>query len=429
MIGRRHVLGGLGAAAVFPWVGGAHGQRPQPQPRLVLFYTPHGTVWDQWRPVGGRRDWEFSPILEPLRPYRRHVSIIDGLHMRSPYARRVPHTYDLQALWCGSEIDTEASDFARMDHGVTFGWNKGTSIDQAIAELLPRSEARFPTLEFGVHCGGAHPANRMIYEGPRRWRDPLDNPARAWSVLFDERPDPEPDRQALRRSRVLDTLVDDLRSLRPRLSAVDRARLEAHETALRELQATMTADPVTCEAPTRPTEAGLRTTIDQQIDLLVASLACGQTNIASLQITRGDNDGSLYEWAGIDRGGHHSVSHDTSDDAQDRLAALYTWYATRFARLLQGLAETPAEGGTTLLDNSLVIWGTEVGIGWNHSLANIPFVVAGGAGGRHHGGQYIEVDGAHNRLLVSAFHAMGLSRESYGSTDNGTGGVPGLIAP
>src|SRR5690349_22159202 len=69
-----------GAAALFPWLraerASAAGERV---PKLLLFFTPHGTVWDQWRPSGGERDYTFSPILEPLSAHRDHITIVDGI--------------------------------------------------------------------------------------------------------------------------------------------------------------------------------------------------------------------------------------------------------------------------------------------------------------------------------------------------------------
>ncbi|MEM9192691.1 MAG: DUF1552 domain-containing protein [Myxococcota bacterium] len=439
MLTRRKLLRGAAVAgtaaalspatAMFPWLK-ARGQGEPRIPRLILFYTPHGTVWDQWRPPsGGLTDWTFSPILAPLAAHRDTLTLIDGLAIADPYSRRVPHTYDFPGLWTGSGVDTESDEFRRMDHGVTFGWNKGVSIDQAMSGMLPRHGSTYGTLEFGVGAGaGAHPARRMIYSAPGVWVDPLDNPGRAWDVIFQNLAEPASNDDPIRRRHVLDTVLDDLRDIRPTLSGSEQLRLAAHEAALEELQLSIQPEPVTCTIPDRPMNVTQESVIDQQSSLLATAIGCGQTNIASLQVRIADNDGSLYEWAGIQSGGHHMTSHDTSAQAQANLATLYTWYAGRFAHLLDSLAAIPDGDGLSVLDNSLVIWGTEIGIGWNHDISNVPFVVAGGAAGRHPGGRYLQTSGLHNRLLVSAFHAMGLPEvETYGLMDDSTGPVSGLL--
>jgi hypothetical protein len=120
------------------------------------------------------------------------------------------------------------------------------------------------------------------------------------------------------------------------------------------------------------------------------------------------------------------VSHETARRAQDNFAARYTCYSERFAHLLDRLAATPESDGGTLLDHTLVESGTEVGVGSDHRIDNVPFVVAGGAGG---GGRYLRLPPTlHNRVLVDAARAMGWrSLRSFGMVDDGEGGAPGLL--
>lgn len=427
-------LGGVGAvtaaASLFPWLrtaaqsAGATAQR-----KLVLFYTPHGTVWDKWRPSGGETDFKLSYILEPLMAHREKIAIVDGLGIAEPYEHRVPHTYDLPALFTGSPIDTSATDFYRDDHMVSYGWNTGTSIDQTIAGRLAATTP-LRTLELGTQCGGSNPASRMIYAGPAQPRQPLDRPSLAWEQVFRDATQPVPDTsQLLRRRAILDTVIEDLKSVQPRLGASDKRRLDAHATALSEIEAGLQPVETSCALPTKPGDGNLDVEIDRQGALIAAALACGQTRIASMQVTKGDNDGALYPWVGITSSGHHSVSHDNSDPATALLTELYRWYAERFAQLLTAMAAIPDADGTSLLDNTLVIWGSEIGVGWNHDCTNIPFIVAGGTAHGVRGGRSLRPTGQrHNRLLVTAAHYMGLTDiTSYGSTDDGEGPLAGLL--
>lgn len=420
------VAGGLGGAlALFPWLRRARAD--EPTPKLILFFTPHGTVWDQWRPTGSERGFTWSTILAPLAPHRERVVIVDGLELRVGTPYYVPHTYTMPVLWTGSPIDTAASDFCRSDHMQCFGWNTGVSVDQFIASRLPRTTP-YATVELGIGCGGLHPATRMIYGAAGAPKNPLDTPMRSFTTLFGTTTSTEAD--GFRRRSVLDAVHADLAARRATLSASDRVRLDAHETSLRELERTLIPPSAVCMRPTAPMDVTEQTEIDRQTDLLVASLSCGLTNVASFQHRIADNDGTLYPWLSLNEGGHHMVTHDSSPGAQAILTNVYRWYTERFVYLLDRLAATPDVGGTTMLDNTLVIWGSELGRGWDHDISNVPFVFAGGAAGRMSGGRYLRVTSMrHNRVLVTACHAMGLTDVSqYGSTDTESGPIPTLLS-
>jgi hypothetical protein len=422
-------LGLGGAAALFPWLKAE--AQAAPAPKLLLFYTPHGTVWDSWRPSGGVSDFKLSPILEPLAGFRDKLVIVDGIGMVSGTDYYIPHTYTMPLLWTGSPIDTTTGMFCRDDHGGRcFGWNTGISVDQHIATQL-KIMLPYPTLELGYSCGGLHPATRMIYPSVGTPKSPIDDPVRAFQTLFGK-VDPNAQaaaRSALRQKSVLDAVVKDLSARRGRLSAADQARLDAHASAVRDLERALAGSNVVCTRPGMPTGVNSETAMDRQADLAAAALGCGLTRIVSMQHRIADNDNSLYPWVGLSTGGHHSLSHDSGASAQGTLAQVYRWYSARFAYLLDRLQKTPDPAGGTVLDNTLVIWGSELGRGYDHDIKNVPFIFAGGAAGRLKGGRYLKVTNMrHNRVLVSACHAMGLTQtEKYGSLDNASGPLSGLL--
>ena len=424
---RRALLrGGLGAGALslFPWLD-AHAA-PTP-PRVLLFFTPHGTVWDQWRPSGSGSNFTLSPILQPLESRKDEIVIVDGVELDVGTEYYIPHTYTMPLLWTGSPIDTASDEFCRADHMQCFGWNTGVSVDQYIASQLTDYAPPYPTIELALGAGGLHPARRMIYSAPSMPRNPLDSPDQAFSVLFGgiSTDLQQAERDALRRSSVLDNSLADFNSRRAILSSKDQVRLDAHADAIRELEVSLTA---VCEAPDEPTGVNSETSIDRQSDMLAAAFGCGLTRIASMQVRIADNDNTLYPWIGLNSGGHHSMSHDSGSTAQATLAQLYNWYAQRFAYLLDKLASTPDSDGRSVLDNTLVIWGSELGRAWDHDISNVPFVFAGATdilnGGNYLQGSTIQ----HGRMLVSACHAMGLTNQmQYGSLDTGAGPIPGLF--
>lgn len=426
-LSRRSLLkAGLGAGALslFPWTEAAAAPS---LPRLLLFFTPHGTVWDQWRPSGGETNFTLSPILEPLAAHQDKLVIVDGVQLDSGTSYYIPHTYTMPLLWTGSPIDTNSSEFCRPDHNQCFGWNTGVSVDQFIVSQLSGAPTPYNSIELGVGCGGLHPATRMIYSAPAMPRSPLDTPANAFNVLFGSiNTDLEQAaKDTLRRTSVLDNALEDFNARRAILSSKDQLRLDAHADSIRELELTLSAQ---CEAPEEPPGFDSETAIDHQSDLLAAAFGCGLTRVASMQVRIADNDNTLYPWLGLNSGGHHTMSHDSGGSAQATLALVYQWYAARFAHLLNKLASTPDSDGRSVLDNTLVIWGSELGRAWDHDIANVPFVFAGATdilrGGTYLSGSVIR----HGRMLVSACHAMGLTNvQQYGSLDNGDGPIPGLF--
>ena len=428
-VSRRNMLkAGLGAGALslFPWVDHAANAAPVPM-RLLLYFTPHGTVWDQWRPTGGETNFTMSPILSPLERHRERIAIVDGIRFDVGTSYYVPHTYTMPLLWTGSPIDTTSDEFCRTDHMVCFGWNTGVSVDQYIASQLTTAPTPYNTIELGYGCGGLHPATRMIYSAPAMPRTPLDNPQQAFQTLFGAiNPDIEQaQKDAARRASVLDNVLEDFNHRRATLSSKDQLRLDAHADAIRELEVSLTA---VCEPPTEPTDVTNENAIDHQSDLIAAALGCGLSRVASFQLRIADNDNTLYPWVGLDTGGHHTTTHDSGAAAQTTLTDLYRWYSERFAYLLDRLAATPDADGRSVLDNTLVIWGSELGIGWTHDIDNVPFIFAGATdllnANRYMSGSVIQ----HGRMLVSACHAMGLTDvEQYGSLDTGTGPISGLF--
>ncbi len=427
----RAGLGG-GAAALtgsalglFPWLNaGRAGSVP---PRLLLFFTPHGTVWDQWRPTGTETNFSLSPILAPLAQHQDRLVIVDGVELVTGTSYYIPHTYTMPLLWTGSPIDTSTSLFCRDDHMQCFGWNTGPSVDQVIAAQLGGTPTPYATIELGVGCAGLHPATRMIYSAPAQPRSPLDSPDAAFAALFSSiSPDQEQAaKDATRRKSVLDAALADFNGRRAQLSPEDQARLDAHADAIREVELSLTA---VCDPPDAPTGVDSQTAIDRQSDLLAAAFGCGLTRVASFQVRIADNDNTLYPWVGLDAGGHHTMSHDSGAAAQATLAQLYRWYSERFAYLLDRLAATPDSDGRSVLDNTVIIWGSELGRAWDHDISNVPFIFAGSTdilrGGRYLSGSVI----SHNRVLVTALHAMGLTDVSqFGALDQGSGPLPGVL--
>lgn len=442
--GRRALLRGLGvSAAAAPFVpllglgGEARGQAMAAPKRLVLFFTPHGTVWDKWKPTGTETAFTLSPILAPLEKHKSRLSVIAGLGIPDKGVG-APHTKGPSLLWTGSTLADDGT-FDRTDcsGGCTFGWNTSASVDQLIVGAL-KPATTYKSLQFGTRCGGNNPASRMIYTAAQQPLAPETDPWAAFGRLFTtpSTPNALAKLQAERKS-TLDVVQAELSALRGRVSAADRMKLDAHLTAVRAVETRLQATaPAACVPPALGTKltagdaANTPTVMDRHFDLMTAALACDLTRVVSYQHVIGDNDGTIYSWLGHSQA-HHGMTHAPDSDTASwgQLAQIYTWYATKFGELLDRLAAVK-EGAGTMLDNTLVVWGSELGKGNSHSFAQVPFVVAGGAAGAVRTGRFMQVPAGtmHNRLLVGICHAMGATGIStVGNTDMGAGPLPGFL--
>lgn len=404
--------------------------------RLVLFFTPHGTIHDQWLPTGSATQLNLGPILAPLAAHRSKLTVLSGMRMIADYhpnTALAPHPIGMATLWTGSRVN----DIETVVQGgnVPVGvWSTGPSIDQVVARRVG-NDTVFRSLELGVQCGPSAAAYRTIYAGARSALNPTTDPAAAYRALFSAI-DSDAQQAAQRRfdkQSMIDLHKAELDGLLARGSVADRAKLQAHLASLRDLERQLVSGAPRCASPATPRalDAGAvgnrPELLGQHSALLAAALACDLTRVASLQFSTG-HDNVSYPWLNYNGAHHDNLSHDEGTPAARAMRVkICTWYASQFAVLLDALAAVP-EGGGTLLDNTLVVWGTECANG-GHGFSNMPFVVAGGAAHGVRGGRLLATGAApHQRLLVAIGRSMGLTDlNAFGDLDPGTGPLPGLL--
>jgi hypothetical protein len=439
-LSRRALLSSLGvstALAPFLPLLEAQGQEAAPL-RLILWFTPHGTIYDNWKPSGGQTDFTLGSILQPLERHRAKINVLDGLKIQADGVG-APHTKGPPLLWTASPLIDDMT-FERPDGsgGFYYGWNSAASLDQVLIQKL-KPTTPYPSLEFGVRSGGNHPGSRMIYTAAETPLAPETNPWKAFDRLIGDIGKTTDELAQLRAERrsVLDVLDGELTSLSSKIGAADKKKIEAHLSAVREIEQRLQSSSISCEGPVLGDEidankaSNTPVVMDAMVSLMAASLSCGLTRFASMQYRVGENDGGyLYDWLGITSLEHHLMSHEPDSNAQARadLSKIYGWYTEMFAKFLDKL-DAIQEGDGTLLDNSLVLWGSELGKGNSHSFDKVPFVSAGRAGGKLAAGRYLQYQGVeHNRLLVSAAQLIGAAEiEKFGSTDGKSGTLTGFV--
>jgi hypothetical protein len=422
---RREFLKGLGLhAAALPFVLnlpslGFANQQARKQ-RLIVIFTPNGTVPNAFWPDEEGSDFTLKPILQPLTPFKERTLILHGVCDRVR-GDGDNHMRGIGCLLTGIEL------FPGNIQGGSHtpaGWASGKSIDQEIKQFLqqhPATRTRFGSLEFGVLVPDrADTWTRMVYAGPNQPIAPIDDPYQMFAKLYGQ----QKDRETL--SSVLDELTDDLKALSAVLPPEDRRLLDEHATFVREMEEELKASTAThlhhavpeLEPGIKEQNENLPKISRMQLDLLVNSFVHDFARIATLQYTNSVGQAKM-KWVGVDEG-HHELSHepDSNEAAQDKLIRINTWFCEQVAYLADKLANTPEPGGSgSLLDNTLIVWTNELGKGNSHTLDNIPFVLVGNGLDFRMGRSLKFGRTAHNRLLLSLAHGFGHHLEKFGNPD------------
>jgi hypothetical protein len=275
----------------------------------------------------------------------------------------------------------------------------------------------------------------MIYAGANQPLPPMEDPVKAYQRIFSNAQQSSADLAKLlkRRQSVLDHVQTTLTNLGTKVSADDRVRLQQHQESVREIEKQLLAQSMACTPPAMPGASSLTDENNYpnvgklQMDMLATSLACDQTRIASLQWSHSVSQIG-FPFLGISQG-HHDLSHkdDTDTVSQNFLVQINTWYAQQFAYLLGKLDAIVETDGTTLLDNTMVVWVNELAKGNIHSHNPMPVVIGGGCQKAIRTGRYLKVASVpHNNLLVSIANTMGVSLTTFGNPAYCTGPMSGL---
>ncbi|AUX41943.1 hypothetical protein SOCE26_033680 [Sorangium cellulosum] len=441
-LGRRAFLRGAGGLAVaLPFLDAMSGSASAVDfpKRFVVFFTGLGTVKKAWSPTGTETSFELGEILGPLDPFKDRLLVLEGIDMESAHhGPGDPHQQGIGHALTGTELQEGDLFPYACNAAAKVGWGGGISVDQFLAAQLGQ-HTKLPSLELGVQVQHANVSSRLSYLGPGQPVPPEDDPRAAFDRLFlDLSADPEvlARRRVLRR-RVLDDVLEDYSALARTLGGEDRAKIEHHLEAIDQIEKRLDAPALlggACAIPSLGEPLDVYTNDNfpaigaAQIDLLVTALACDLTRIASIQWSA-TQAGKVFTWLGQSET-HHALSHSSmnNDEKQRQLIDIGRWQATQLADLL-GKLDAVKEGTGTLLDNTLVLWCTDIAVGQSHARRDMPYVIAGGAGGALRTGRYLRYGGdPHNNLLVALCNAMGVGVSTFGNPAYCTGPLPGLLA-
>jgi hypothetical protein len=439
-LSRRSFLARAGASAaalpfVRAWAASAQDAAPPP-PRLIVFFTPNGTLHDAWASGDADGQLVLGPILAPLAPFRDRLLALSGLDMQQG-GPGDGHQQGMGWLLTGRPLlaGRSAGNCARCTPA---SWASGASLDQVVAAAIGR-DTRLRSLELGNRPGSvAEARTRLCYRGPADPLVPDDDPGRAFERVFGRGRGESPAARARRLAiggSVLDHALADLQALGAQATGAQREQLQAHLGHVRELERRLRAPAQLAPGCALPDPDAFATaqlydyprTGQQHMDLLAAALGCDATRVASLQWTHAAGN-IAFPWLGVHER-HHDLSHagDGNAAAREKLVRINAWYAEQLAYLLSALERVPESEGT-LLDHTLVLWCSELGKGNAHSHRSLPFLLAGGLGGRLHTGRHLDFGGrSHTDLLLTIARLFGVELESFGEAGLGRGVLSELL--
>lgn len=436
---RRFLKGAGGVLVALPLLDSlrARAQEPAAQfpKRFVTMYNPNGTVHASWFPTGGETDFVLNEIHQPLEHHRDRLLIFQGVNAAvTETGPGGPHQRGIGSLFTGHELlEGEFVDGC----GSRAGWANGISIDQAIANQIGL-DTPLKSLEIGVRAIEADVQARISYAGPGQPLPPMNDPTEVYERLFANFVSVpiDPDDPTDQRASVLDAVEAQFDVLNRQLGAHDRQKLEQHLELVRDLERRLgsgTGEASGCDTPVAPAlldpnnENDMPAVMKAHLELLAVAFACDLTRVASLQISTGFNR-IRFPWLNSLTEGH-SLSHTGASDEESlaQLVARAKWHSEQLAYFMDLLAQIP-EGDGSVLDNTAILWGNEVSVGNTHSLENIPYLIAGNAGGALATGRFASFEAASaNDLLSAVANAYGIETETFGHPDYASAPLTGVL--
>ena len=394
---RRTVLRGAGAMIALPlldamvpaataWANTA----AKPLVRLGFVYFPHGAIMEKWTPEKEGRDFELTPILEPLKPFKDQLTIISGLGNR-PGESQAVHAV-VPATWLSCTHPKEGQDP-----------NMAITADQIAAKYIGQ-DTPLPSIEIATEApGGGGACDRDYgcnYSGTISFRTPTTplpmeySPRKLFQRLFGRGDTPEERKELVEeQASILDMVSEDAQSLQRSLGARDRAMLNDYLDTVRELerrvQKSQAQDLSHLKLPSVP--AGNPDSFDQTMNLMYdMSVLAYQANLTRIMnmMVAAEVSGRTYNNVGVPDA-FHAVSHHANDPVKkDKLVRIQNYHTKVLAKFLDKLKNTP-DGEGSLLDHSIILYGSNMSNSDRHNQFPLPTAFIGGGCGRVKGGQHL----------------------------------------
>ncbi len=403
---RRTVLRGMGSLVALPLLGAmvpaltATGRTAaSPIPRLGFFYAPNGMFLPNFHPTGnGGRDYKITRILSPLKDYREQMIVVSGLSnngLVSPNEGGGVHTR-AHGGWLSGVLPkrTEGADI-----------EAGKTVDQFAADVLGKDTSLRSlelTTESNFTVGNCENGYSCTYQNSTSWRSPTTplyherDPRVVFQRLFGDGGSVEARLAQMQTDRsILDSVTDSINQLERKLGPSDRVMMEEYLDAVRVIERRIqrtVQNNASGPLPTAQQPAGLPDTYEEHVDtlfeMLVLAYQADITRVSCFQMAR-ELSGRTYPHIGVPEG-HHTVSHHQLNPHNiEQYTKINIHQVSLFSKLIERMHNTP-DGDGSLLDHSIMMYGTGMGDGDHHTPYDLPVILVGGGSGQMKGGRHIK---------------------------------------
>jgi hypothetical protein len=396
--------------------------------RMAFVAFANGSNYERWLPKGTGRHYQLNETFEPMKPLKDKFQIISSL------------AHDAANNWGdgpGDHARSGASFLTGVHAWKTLGsrLHLGISVDQIAAQQIGHL-TRLDSLQLGVEgtrmygaCDTGYPC---AYQYNISWASeslplaPEPDPRTVFEKLFgsgDPRDRAETLRNRLeRRKSVLDFVLDDVESMNRKLGRNDREKIEQYLDGVRRIEQQIEkAERFKLPESAVDQPGGVpekhEDHVDLMYDLMASAFQTDSTRVISFSVAPEGSNRPFLE-LGIPEGYHFLTHHQGNAGKIAKVAKIERWYMTRFARFIQTLEDMKEPDGTSVLDNSMIVYGSGIGDGNMHNHDELPVVLAGGGGGTIHPGQHLQLKDSTpmTNLYVSLLDRMGVQAERVGDS-------------
>ena len=387
--------------------------------RFGAMFMPNGVNPPDWVPKGVGEDFELSPILAPLKDHRSNITVVSNLMNETSYSNHIKLT---SAFLCG------------QNH---VGQKSEASIDHLIAQEIGAG-SRVPHLRLGTEpprAQGYLTCSNVSWNEDNVLLAPELNPRVAFDRMFRDFNSPEARRKAQGQRSILDAVLDRSKSLSKDLSANDKQKMDQYFSSIRELEERLDkiiTPPTKAAGEWTPSLSANKTMkfrppeevpdsaeeyMDALIDIMILGMWSDTTRVATLMMGHGLSRKNFAFLDGVNNDHHVTSHHRDNPQLLKEYQIICRWHVQRLQRMMDKMALID-EGGSSLLDNSLMLFGAGMSQGNTHSGSNIPILLAGKAGGAMKTGRHIQTanNTQHSNFLLSVLQKMGGERERFGKS-------------
>jgi len=427
-LSRRTLLRGAGTVLALPLLDAmvpALAQAPAPTPRLSAIYIPHGATMAKWTPAAEGKNFPISEILSPLEPYREYLNVISGL------ANEPVGPWPGEDTGGAQNHSRAAAAFLTAAHPVKGDKAYvGESLDQVVAQALGR-DTPLPSLELAIEPSGLTCGTNFTcaYSNTLSWKTPTlpmpmeNNPQLVFERLFGEGATDEQRRERRQLSAsMLDSIREQVQALNKGLPAADRSRLDDYLQEVREIERRVhlvderLSEDLDLPAAPSGIPRDFEDHVELMFDLQVLAFKSEITRISTLMLSR-ENSNTRYPGSGVAEGFHNASHHSNEQKNKDQFAVINRYHITVLKKFFDKLAATP-DGDGTLLDNSLVLYGSSLSDANEHNFDPLPIILMGKAGGRIEGNRHLRFPD-HTPLAnlhLALLEKFGIHRDSFGNS-------------